>query len=204
VEVDRVLLSMRDTYASVASYEDHGIVRAVAAGERPVLGSFVTRFDRQQRSFYFDFFRHDVEEFFSIHFEGETLKRLRPESINAKTIGEATAKLTGITFGCAHNILAMLVPSMVGGRPLWDCGTSPTFHAEVRSGSRCWVVDVQGPLAEQVVIRDEDWVVLGHTLRGGAVGEEIVQQAKARGHEVSPILLVPSVVVEYEPLLTMA
>lgn len=198
-----VLLSMRDAYAAATDYEDRGVVRENSCGRSAVIGSFVTRFDRHRRLFQFEFFRYDVEDFFSFRLDDQTLTRLSPHSIQASAVNEVVAKLTGVTLGCAHNVLGMLMPSMLGGRPLWDWPPSAAARLGVQRGMPCWVVNVVGPPSQEILVRDKDWVLLGHTMHGGAVGARITEAAKLRGHDVPLDLPSPTIVVEYDPVLRM-
>ncbi len=115
------------TYAAAQLYADRGTVVSALGGERQTI-EFTTAFERPDRfSFSFSFrstggrSAANIAEH-RIHADGKLVRLGDPEWRDPPpaSLGSAVARMTGVSFGCAHRIPRLLIPERIGGRALFE------------------------------------------------------------------------------------
>jgi outer membrane lipoprotein-sorting protein len=137
----RIIEQMAKVYRTCASYADTGAYRDGNGS-----GTFTTAFVRPDR------FRFEYEStFFAIFPErylvwrdgGQAMYRSKGLLTNdgeRMSLGDAVASATGVTYGTAHVIPALLLPEEVGGLTLGELSGLRRLPDAMLDGSRCYQI----------------------------------------------------------------
>jgi hypothetical protein len=188
MNAEDILQCLRDTYATAHAYHDDGswvMTPSELGGQETIFARFTTSYSRV-RGLHFEF-QTPGKDICVIRTEGERLVEFRGslQSKEVRTLDGAVACLTGVTFGTAHTVPGLLLPSAISGRTLWDEATPKLRGVDSIDGQTCWVVDVARHGHERAIYISQSDYTLRRILFHPIVTEELVTRAKARGFNLA-------------------
>jgi hypothetical protein len=156
VKVYSLIERVQQKYAAAIRYSDRGTALVSSStGQAVARVEFETRFERAHQRFSFSFVVDVLEGMpkrfsRSISADGGSLRTTSdpPETLPPpKSLDLGLARLTGVSFGCAHTIPRLLMPDDVGGRRLFE---SPKLALKQ-------AILIEGAAHHAIALGDSQW-----------------------------------------------
>jgi hypothetical protein len=200
MNAEDILLRLRKTYASAHAYRDLG--RVIMLGNDDVhgeaIGTFRTAFERSGR-LQFEF-QIPGKKTFVLRAKGTKVIDFRGSvrSQHEHGLDGAIGTLTGVTFGAAHTVPRLLVPSAISGRALGSGAIGRHLRDESVEGEICRVIDLSSRGHREEIAVSYHAFTLRRILFHPVVTEDVATVARAKGLDVSGHVM-PRFVTYYTP-----
>jgi hypothetical protein len=157
-----ILLGVMKKYSAAAAYRDRGRV-LLASGPEAVaqgtVGEFRTAFVRS-KGFRFEYREVPAtRQSFGLRVDRGKVVEVRGFGGPRESVNLAIAGMTGITFGAAHCVIAMLLPDEIEGSSLSKSPSAKLVGRSSINGRSCFIVSPEGWGSAHVFIDDDSFTL---------------------------------------------